>query len=63
MSDNIDTQVEAYNENAMIETLEYIIERLDDSMYSKEDIKNEIDSIIYHMNEDRVRAYKEKNNL
>jgi len=63
MSDNIDTQVEAYNENAMIETLEYIIERLDDSMYSKEDIKNEIDSIIYHMNEDRVRVYKEKNNL
>lgn len=28
MSDNIDTHVEAYNENAMIETLEYIIERL-----------------------------------
>ena len=59
MSDNIDTQVEAYNENAMIETLEYIIERLMDSMYSKEDIINEIDSIIHHINEDRVKG---KNN-
>lgn len=39
-----------YADKAMIETLEYIMERLDDSLnYSREDIKNEIGSIIYNM--------------